>query len=231
MRYPGDLNKRVVLGLLTLLFFAACGTFNGSTSRQGLQVTVQDAYEGVQDGNVESVPLPQDHLYVTVELCVENHSSANQAIAREDVYLMTERNVQVFPSAVGYNQAEAFSWALPLAEPVGGKRIVPLFYFFVIQNNEIMNIPARQSVGCRGSSQFTSMALLFVLPTEMADPSYMLHFAGREAAFKTGKIPVIGYVACAGGAGFFFLLAAILGILGIVVRSRSRARVAKEEVV
>jgi hypothetical protein len=129
MRDPKDRYRRFLAGSFSLLFFSACMIFDRST---GLGVTVRDAYEGVQDGNVESVPLPKDNVYVTVELCVENPSSADRPIALTDVHLATKGNAQIFPSAVGYNQAEAFSWLLPLAEPVGGKRIVPLFYFFLV---------------------------------------------------------------------------------------------------
>jgi hypothetical protein len=222
MRDHKDLNKRFLAGLLSLLFFASCATFNMSPGGQGLEVTVKDVYEGVQDGNVESVPLPKDNLYVTVELCVENPSSTDRPIAWEDVYLVTKSNVQVFPSAVGYNQAEAFSWLLPLAEPAGAKRIVPLFYFFLIQNDEIMNVPAAQSVGCRGSFQFTSMALLFLVPTAIAESSYTLHFAGEQVPVTTDKFSPIWYVVCTVGVGFFFLLSIILGI--VAIRRRSKAR-------
>lgn len=220
--------RSFLVGLLLPMLLSACSTFTQSTEgrdadgQRDLEITIKDAYQGVKDGNVESVPLSQNRIYVTVELCVENLSSTDQSISRQDVFLLTKDNLQIFPSALGYDQAEAFSWALPLAEPLGAKRIESLFYFFLIQGDELMRIPAYQSQGCRSSFQFKSMALLFIVSKEMAGPSYTLHFAGDDVPFTTEKLSLIWIVACIAGFGFFFLLMVILGV--VVLRRKSKAR-------
>lgn len=97
-----------------------------------------------------------ESAYLTVEVCVENISSEFVTVLWRDVYVVGEDNVQYFPSALGLDQAEAFSWVLPLAEPIGGKRIEHKYYFFLIQEEALTTLPARQSQGCKSSPQYTS---------------------------------------------------------------------------
>jgi len=182
--------------LLTFLF-SACLPFKDTVQdanigeTDGLQITMKEAYQGVKDGNVEWVPLPENSAYITVEICIENHSAMDQSIHWQEVFVSTENNVQVFPVAVGYDQAEAFSWLLPIAEPIGGKSIDHKFYFFVIQNNEIMKIPAYQSLGCNTSSQFKSLALLFFVNNDIASQPFTLRFLGGEIHFEAKRILVV----------------------------------------
>ena len=217
----------MLAGMLLCLVLSGCQLTAGSQAETGtgVRITLGETYAGVRDGNVESAPLPTGSAYVTVEACVENLSAMERSIGWGDVYLATVENVQVYPVALGYDQAEAFSWLLPIVEPIGGKHIDHKFYFFRIQNQELMRIPARQSVGCRGSSQFTSMALLFILPQELAGGAYTLHFfEGALPVQATEGSPVP--VSMIWGAALALALLSIVVVLLVIRKNRSRAEAA-----
>ncbi len=146
-----------------------------------VKVTLGEVYSGVRDGNVESVSLPAESEYLTVEVCVENISREFVTVFWRDVYVAGEDDVQYFPSALGLDQAEAFSWVLPLAEPIGGKHIEHKYYFFLIQEEALITLPAHQSQGCKSSPQYTSQALLFILPKDIARGRLQLLFLGDPA--------------------------------------------------
>lgn len=174
------------MGIVLTLVLSSCAIPGKSAEEANLankpqvRITLLEAYQGVKDGNVESVQLPGDSAFVTVRLCVENLSAIPQPVYWQDVFLTGGNNAQTLPVALGFDQAEAFSWLLPIAAPVGAKRIDHKFYFFLIQKNELMSLPAYQSLGCDQSSQFKSMALLFILKKEMVDEPYTLHFLGAK---------------------------------------------------
>ena len=220
--------KRILIGVLFPLIFSGCLLFNGLTGdpnagdQHGLALTMKDAYQGVKDGNVESVPLLEDSTYVTVEVCVENRSVTEQIVHGGDVFLTTENNGQIFPVALGYDQAEAFDWILPMAEPIGGKRIEHRFFFFPIQNDEVLRIPAYQSQGCSNSAQFKSLALLFIVQKDMVDRLYTLHFLEENIPFAAKMIlPLSDYVKWGVGLGFLFILI----VVAIIVVRKRRAEV------
>jgi len=187
------LNKLSKVGILLVFLFSACLPFKDINvdGTNGLQIMIKDAYQGVKDGNVEWVPLPEKSAYITVEICVKNPLTTAQSVQWQDVFIVTEDRLQVFPIAVGYDQAEAFSWLLPIAEPIGGKRITHKYYFFLIQNNEIVKIPAYQSLGCNNSSQFKSLALLFIVSNDIANQPFTLHFREREIRFEAKKVIIV----------------------------------------
>jgi hypothetical protein len=234
MRYHNDATKLFIAGLLLTLLLPACSMFNrlaGSSDADGtheLKVTIKDAYEGVKDGNAESVPLLDDNIYVTVVICIENLLSTERSVDQQDVFMVTRDNNRIFPTALGYDQAEAFSWLLPIAEPLGAKRIENKFYFFLIQNNELLKIPAYQSQGCNTSFQFKSLALLFLVRKEVADQSYVLHFLDEDTRFTVRRFSFWNYVKCGIYLGFFFIL--ILTVVIVVIRSRSKARASSLQV-
>ena len=226
MREQQDTQRTRLLGsILLLVMLAGCRLTPGAQAdtSQGLRITPGEAYAGVKDGIVESVPLPEGSAYVTVEACVENRSAVERSVGWRDVYLMTGENVQVYPVALGHDQAEAFSWLLPIIEPIGGKHIDHKFYFFRIQNNELMRIPAYQSVGCRGSSQFTSMAFLFLVPGERAAQSHTLQFFEETLELRPGTVvPIPVFLPWGIGLGGLVAFAALAA-----VRLRQRKRQAQ----
>lgn len=192
-------NKRtrfLLIGVLLPLVFSGCLKF-GSTedvnpaSQPQMRVTMKEAYQGVKDGNTESVQLPIDSAFITIGICVENLSTIQESVYWQDVFLDLGDNIRIYPVALGYDQAEAFSWLLPIMEPIGGKSIDHKFYFFVIQNNEIMKIPAYQSLGCNTSSQFKSLALLFIVNNDIVSRPFTLHFLEGEIRFKAKRILVV----------------------------------------
>ena len=72
-------NKRtrfLLLGVFLSLVLSGCLRF-GSTedvnpaSQPQMRITMKEAYQGVKDGNTESVKLPTDRAFITVRLCVE----------------------------------------------------------------------------------------------------------------------------------------------------------------
>lgn len=184
-------------GMLLTLLFSACLPFKDTIKEinvdttGGLRILMEDAYQGVKDGNVEWVPLPERSAYITVEICVENSLTMDRSVQWQDIFITTEDHAQVVPVAVGYDEAEAFGWLLPIAEPIGGERITHRYYFFLIQNNEIMKIPAHQSLGCNASPQFKSLALLFIVPESAASRTFTLHFLEGEMRFEAKKILVV----------------------------------------
>jgi len=205
------LFKFTVAGSCLAFVFSIWLTYRSATLQdpRGLAITVKDAYLGVKDGNVDSVPLSADHVYVTVEACVENHSAAEQSLGRQEVFLETGDHAEIFPVAVGYDQAEAFHRLPPTAEPLGAKHVDPAFTFFLIQRNELLRVPAHQSQGCRDSSQFKSLALLFLLPKEMAGQPYILHFREIQLNLGAGTLSAL--------AGYFGWLALLVLVsLGLV---------------
>src|SRR5687767_2832253 len=115
MRTNSELFKRIAAGLLLLLVPSACGTRPGAGPvpspgpSDGVQVKLLDVYQGVEDGNTESVQLPDGRAFLTVEMCLDNLSALEQSILWQEVYLTSGDLEQIHPVAVGYNQAEAFS--------------------------------------------------------------------------------------------------------------------------
>lgn len=180
------IRKVQVLAFSTLIL-TSCGFQpflsgeNNEDQKPDLRIALGEVYLGVRDGNVESIPLPVESEYLTVEICVENISNELATIYWRDVYVAEGDDAQYYPSALGLDQAEAFSWVLPLTEPIGGKRIEHKYYFFLIQDESLMALPAHQSQGCEFSSQFTSQALLFVLPKGVHRGRLQLLFMGIPA--------------------------------------------------
>lgn len=175
------------IGTIFALVFTSCASqpsLSGDVNADGkpdLTVALGEVYWGVRDGNVESVSLPAESEYLTVEVCVENISREFVTVFWRDVYIAGEDGTQYFPSALGLDQAEAFSWMLPLVEPIGGKHIDHKYYFFLIQEEALMTLPAHQSQGCKSSPQYTSQALLFILPKDIARGRLQLLFLGDPA--------------------------------------------------
>lgn len=182
------------IGAIFAIILTSCGSrpflsgdFNAD-GRPDVKITLGEVYLGVRDGNVESLSLPADNEYFTIEICVENISNEFITIFWRDVYVLGEDNTQYFPSALGLDQAEAFSWVAPLVEPIGGKKIDHKYYFFAIQQEALMSLPAHQSQGCKSSPQFTSQALLFILPEDILGGRLQLVFWGNSAYLP--KLPV-----------------------------------------
>jgi hypothetical protein len=179
-----SLMRLFQIGAIFALVFTSCASppsLSGDVNADGkpdVAVTLGEIYLGVRDGNVESVSLPAENEYLTVEVCVKNISREFVTVFWRDVYVVGEDGAQYFPSALGLNQAEAFNWVLPLIEPIGGKHIEHKYYFFLIQQEALMTLPARQSQGCESSSQFTSQALLFILPKDVTRGRLQLLFLG-----------------------------------------------------
>lgn len=159
------------IGAIVALVCTSCASqpsLSGDVNADGkpdVKVALGEVYSGVRDGNIESVSLPAESEYLTVEICIENISNEFVTVFWRDVFILGEDGAQYFPSALGLDQAEAFNWVLPLVEPIGGKHIEHKYYFFLIQEEALMTLPAHQSQGCTSSPQFTSQALLFILPT------------------------------------------------------------------
>ncbi len=173
-------------GAIFALVFTSCASqpsLGGDVDADGkpdVKATLGEVYSGVRDGNVESVSLPAESEYLTVEICVENISNEFVTVFWRDVFIVREDGAQYFPSALGLDQAEAFNWVLPLIEPIGGKHIEHKYYFFLIQEEALMTLPAHQSQGCESSQQFTSQALLFILPTGITRGNLQLLFLGNS---------------------------------------------------
>ena len=140
---------RVQVLALSTLILTSCGfqSFLSSETNEDqkpdLRITLGEVYLGVRDGNVESIALPVESEYLTVEICVENISNELVTVSWRDVYAVAGDDSQYYPSALGLDQAEAFNWVLPLIEPIGGKRIERKYYFFLIQDEALMTLPAR----------------------------------------------------------------------------------------
>jgi hypothetical protein len=217
---------------MSLMFLlSACVVGDASfESAHGLSGTIKDVYQGVKGGNVVDVPLRNGDAYVTVETCIENSSEIEQVIHLQDVFIIADDGSQFFPVALGYDQAEAFSWALPMLEPIGGKRFPHEYYFFLIQSNELMKIPAYQSLGCDTSLQFKSLAFLFIVPDEIVDQPYTLHFLDGEMNFKAKRIsPVSGYLKWGVGGVLLLALAVVLIIVVIKKRSKTQTPTSQEQ--
>ncbi len=223
LRQGNLLFKFYLVGSCLALVFSIWLTSRSATLQdpRGLAITVKDAYPGVKDANVENVPLPADRVYVTVEACVENRSAAEQSVGRQEVFLETGDHAEIFPVAVGYDQAEEFNWRLPIAEPQEANRIEHKFTFFLIQRNELLRVPAHQSQGCRDSSPFKSLALLFLLPKEMAGQPYLLHFRETQLNLGAGSLSALADY-------FRWLALLVLVSLGLVFVSRTSQREEKE---
>jgi hypothetical protein len=227
MRANGDLFKGIAAGLLLLLVPSACGSRPGTGPvpspgpGDGVQITLLDVYEGVQDGNTESVQLPDGRAFLTVEMCLDNLSALEQSILWQEVYLTSGDLEQIHPVAVGYNQAEAFSWLMPIAEPIGGKRMMPRYYFFLLQGQELLRLPGHQSVGCTGSAQYKSFALLFTVPRKRAGQPYTLRFYNASISVRAQKTIGIprALIGALGLGGVVLMTAAVL----FIRRSRARA--------
>jgi len=217
-----QLKKRtrfLLIGVLLPLVFSGCLKF-GSTedvnpaSQPQMRVTMKEAYQGVKDGNTESVQLPIDSAFITIRICVENLSTVQEYVYWQDVFLDLGDNIRIYPVALGYDQAEAFSWLLPMAAPIGAKSIDHKFYFFLIQKNELIRVPAYQSLGCDNSAQFKSLALLFIVKKESAGEPYILNFLGAPMPFTAKKIsPLSMYATWGFGLGIFIVIAAAVLVL------------------
>jgi len=203
LRQGNLLFKIYLVGSCLALVFSIWLTSRSATLQdpRGLAMMVKDAYPGVKDANVENVPLPADRVYVTVEACVENRSAAEQSVGRQEVFLETGDHAEIFPVAVGYDQVEA-------------NRIEHKFTFFLIQRNELLRVPAQQSQGCRDSSPFKSLALLFLLPKEMAGQPYLLHFRETQLNLGAGSLSALADY-------FRWLALLVLVSLGLVFVSRT----------
>ncbi len=151
------------------------------------------------------------------------------SVYRQDVFLDVGDNIKIYPVALGYDQAEAFSWLLPIAAPIGAKSIDHKFYFFLIQKDELIRVPAGQSLGCEGSAQFKSLALLFILKKEMAGEPQLLNFLGARMPFTAKKVsPFEGYLKWGMGLGLFIILIVVTGVLVRKKRSKMQALLLQE---
>ena len=222
MKQHNKLTRFILIGALFALLFSGCLKF-GSTadvnpaSQPQMRVTMKEAYQGVKDGNTESVQLPADKAFITIKICVENLSAVQESVYWQDVFLDLGDNIRIYPVALGYDQAEAFSWLLPIAAPIGGKSIDHKFYFFLIQKNELIRIPAYQSLGCDNSAQFKSLALLFIVKKEQVGKPHRLNFLGAPMPFTANKVSPLSLYAIGGFAlGIFIVIAAA----GLVLRKR-----------
>jgi hypothetical protein len=222
MNQHNKLTTFILIGVLFPALFSGCLKF-GSTkdgnpaSQPQMRVTMKEAYQGVKDGNTESVQLPADKAFITIKICLENLSAVQESVYWQDVFLDLGDYIKIYPVAVGYDQAEAFSWLLPIAAPIGGKSIDHKFYFFLIQKNELIRIPAYQSLGCDKSAQFKSLALLFTVKKERVGEPYMLKFLGALMPFTAKKVlPFSPYVIGGVGLGLFIVIVAAV----VVIRKR-----------
>jgi hypothetical protein len=228
------LSKLLILGVLLALIpyvylISGRPPSNPSANRpQELKITLKKAYQGVKDGNVDGVPLPVDRSYITVEVCIENLSSSDYIIPREAVLMTTKGHVDLYPSAVGYDEAEAFDWLLTIAKPLGAKRIPHKFYFFLPQRDQLISLPAYQSQGCSTSSKFKSLAFLFLVPKDIAGQPHTLHFFEEQIRF-TARRPISpsGYVAI--GVGLGILVIGIVVIMTQKRKSREKAAASQEQ--
>ncbi len=230
MKLSNLIQVRAAWALFALLL-SACA-FEGASVEEphGLRITMKDVYQGVKEGDVVDVPLPNDNEYITVETCIENFSGAEQVIHKEDVFIAAEDGSHVFPVAVGYDQAEVFSWAVPLLEPVGGKRFPHEYYFFLVQSDALMNIPSYQSLGCETSSQFKSLALLFIVQKEIAGQPYALHFLDGEIQFAAKKpFSVSGYIKWGAGLAVFLFSIAVAVIIIGKKKAKRQATLSQEQ--
>lgn len=226
MGLHNNLHRLFIMGVIFTFVFSGCTVFsrlpqNPKPSNQPqMRITLIEAYQGVRDGNTESVRLPIDNIFITVKICVENLSAVQQSVYLHDIFLATKDTIQIFPVALGYDQAEAFSWLLPIAEPIGGKRITHKFYFFLIQKNELFSIPAYQSLGCKASAQFKSLAPLFIVNRSAVDEPYKLHFLSAEIPFTAKKDlpPLLGYVKWGTFIGFLLI---VIAVAVIVIRTKN----------
>ena len=219
MKQHNRQTRFLLIGVLLPLVFSGCLKF-GSTedvnpaSQPQMRVTMKEAYQGVKDGNTESVQLPIDSAFITIRICLENLSTVEETVYWQDVFLDLGDNIRIYPVALGYDQAEAFSWLLPIAAPIGAKSIDHKFYFFLIQKNELVRIPAYQSLGCDNSAQFKSLALLFIVKKERAGEPYILNFLGAPMHFTAKKIsPLSMYVLWGLGLGILIVIAAAVLVL------------------
>jgi hypothetical protein len=208
-----------LIGVLFPLVFSGCLKFRSTedvnpASQPQMRVTMKEVYQGVKDGNTESVQLPIDSAFITIRICLENLSTVQESVYWQDVFLDLGDNIRIYPVALGYDQAEAFSWLLPIAAPIGAKSIDHKFYFFVIQKNELVRIPAYQSLGCDNSAQFKSLALLFIVKKERVGEPYILKFLGASLPFTAKKVsPLSLYVIWGFGLGIFIVIAAAVLLL------------------
>lgn len=235
MKQHSNLSRLLMMGGVFSLVFSSCLKF-GSTedvnpaSQPQMRVTMKEAYQGVKDGNTESVQLPADKAFITIKICVENLSAVQESVYWQDVFLDLGDNIKIYPVALGYDQAEAFSWLLPIAAPIGGKSIDHKFYFFLIQKNELIRIPAHQSLGCDNSAQFKSLALLFIVKKERVGEPYMLKFLGAPMPFTAKKVsPFEGYLKWGVGLGLFVILIVVAGVVVRKKKSKTQALVLQEE--
>jgi len=193
MKEHNHLTIFLFIGVLFSFICSSCVNINQGTDDSNLsdkpqmRIKLLEAYQGVRDGVIENIQLPADSAFITVKICVENLSEMQQSIYLQDLFLTTTDNIQIFPIALGYDQSEAFSWLLPIVKSTGGKRISHKFYFFHIQNNEIVRIPAYQSLGCETSTQFKSLAPLFIAKKSMLDEPYILHFLSTGLPFTAKR--------------------------------------------
>jgi hypothetical protein len=232
MRRNNKIIRLFVAVVLLVFLLSACLVFKDSNvgETHGLRIKVEDVYQGVKDGDVESVQLPGGNTYVTVEICVENLSDMEQTVQWQDVFIIAGDNSQIFPAALGYDQAEAFSWLLPIVEPIGGKRITHKFYFFLIQSNELMKIPFHQSLGCKTSSQFKSLALLFIVRNEIIDQPYTLNFLESDIVFKANETSSISnYFKWGIGLGVFLFLLVVTVFVVRKKKSKVQESLSQEE--
>ena len=215
-------NNRIffLIGVLFTFIVSSCVSLNKAAddsspaNQPQMRITMLEAYQGVRDGNIESVQLPTDSAFVTIRICVENLSTVPESVYWQDVFLDLGDNFRIYPVALGYDQAEAFSWLLPIAAPIGGKSIDHKFYFFLIQKNELMRVPAYQSLGCDDSAQFKSLALLFIVKKASAGKPYILNFLGAPMPFTAKKFsPLSMYVTWGFGLGIFIVIAAAVLVL------------------
>ena len=221
-------NKRtrfLLMGVLLPLVLSGCLKF-GSTedvnpaSQPQMRVTMKEAYQGVKNGNTESVQIPIDRSFITIRICLENLSTVQESVYWQDVFLDLGDNIRIYPVALGYDQAEAFRWLLPIAAPIGAKSIDHKFYFFLIQKNELVRIPAYQSLGCDNSAQFKSLALLFIVKKERVGEPYILKFLGASLPFTAKKVsPFEDYLKWGLGLGLFLILIVIAAAV-FVLRKR-----------
>lgn len=231
-------NKRtrfLLMGVLLPLVFSGCLKFESTedthpASQPQMRITMKEAYQGVNDGNTESVQLPTGSAFITIRICVENLSAVQESVYWQDVFLDLGDNIKIYPVALGYDQAEAFSWLLPIAAPIGGKSIDHKFYFFLIQKNELVRIPAYQSLGCDNSAQFKSLALLFIVKKERVGEPYILKFLGAPLPFTAKKVsPFEGYLKWGVGLGLFLILIVVAGVVVRKKKSKTQAPVVQEE--
>jgi hypothetical protein len=219
MKQHNQRTKFLLIGVLLPLVFSGY-LKPGSTqdvnpaSEPQMRVTMIEAYQGVKDGNTESVQLPTDSAFITIRICLENLSNVQESLYRQDVFLDLGDNGGIYPVALGYDQAEAFSWLLPIAAPIGGKSIDHKFYFFLIQKDELVSIPAYQSVGCDNSTQFKSLALLFIVKEKNVGKPHVLNFLGARIPFRAKKFsPLSRYVIWGFGLGILIVIAATVLVL------------------